>query len=41
MSILFEPIEFHGMRLKNRLVRSATHDGCSDAQKEKAFDALE
>jgi len=32
MSILFEPLEIHGMHLKNRLVRSATHDGCSSEQ---------
>lgn len=34
MSILFKPIEIHGMRLKNRFVRSATHDGCSTIQGE-------
>ncbi len=32
MSVLFEPIEIHGMPLKNRFVRSATHDGCSSEQ---------
>jgi len=34
MSILFEPIEIHGMRLKNRFVRSATHDACSSERGE-------
>ena len=29
MSVLFQPLDIKGMRLKNRLVRSATHDGCS------------
>ncbi len=34
MSILFEPIEIHGMQLENRFVRSATHDACSNEQGE-------
>ena len=34
MSILFQPIEIGGMKLKNRFVRSATHDACSNEQGE-------
>jgi 2,4-dienoyl-CoA reductase-like NADH-dependent reductase (Old Yellow Enzyme family) len=34
MSILFEPIEIHGMQLRNRFVRSATHDACSNERGE-------
>ncbi|MFC1814659.1 NADH:flavin oxidoreductase [Thermodesulfobacteriota bacterium] len=34
MSILFEPIEFGGMKLKNRIIRSATHDACSNEKGE-------
>lgn len=34
MSILFEPIAIRGMRLKNRFVRSATHDSCSSERGE-------
>jgi len=29
VSIPFQPLDIKGMRLENRLVRSATHDGCS------------
>lgn len=34
MSVLFEPIEIQGMQLKNRFVRSATHDACSNERGE-------
>lgn len=34
MSVLFEPIEIHGMQLKNRFVRSATHDAGSNERGE-------
>ena len=34
MTVLFEPIEIHGMQLKNRFVRSATHDACSNERGE-------
>jgi len=30
MSILFEPMKIKTMELRNRFVRSATHDGCAD-----------
>ncbi len=30
MNILFEPISIKNMALRNRFVRSATYDGCSD-----------
>jgi 2,4-dienoyl-CoA reductase-like NADH-dependent reductase (Old Yellow Enzyme family) len=30
MSILFEPIEINGMKIPNRIVRSATNDRCAD-----------
>ena len=41
MSILFKPIEIHGMRLKNRFVRSATHDSCSSEQGEITDETIE
>ncbi|MFC1928800.1 NADH:flavin oxidoreductase [Chloroflexota bacterium] len=41
MSILFEPIEIHGMQLKNRFVRSATHDNCSSEQGEITDETIE
>ena len=34
MSVLFEPIEIHGMQLENRFVRSATHDAGSNERGE-------
>ena len=34
MSILFEPIEIHGVQLRNRFIRSATHDACSNEKGE-------
>jgi len=34
MSVLFEPATIHGMELKNRFLRSATHDACSSDQGE-------
>lgn len=34
MSVLFEPIKIHGMQLKNRFVRSATHDAYSNERGE-------
>ncbi len=41
MSIIFEPITIHGMALKNRFVRSATHDGCSSERGEITDKSLE
>jgi 2,4-dienoyl-CoA reductase-like NADH-dependent reductase (Old Yellow Enzyme family) len=32
MSILFEPAKIKGMEVRNRFVRSATYDGCTDKQ---------
>lgn len=32
MSTLFQPIRINGMQLKNRLVRSATHEGMADSE---------
>lgn len=32
MKTLFDPITIAGMKLKNRIVRSATYDGFSDQQ---------
>ncbi|MFC1989309.1 tRNA-dihydrouridine synthase [Chloroflexota bacterium] len=41
MSILFEPIEINGLQLKNRFVRSATHDSCSSEEGEITGDTIE
>lgn len=41
MSVLFEPIEIHGMRLKNRFIRSATHDACSNEEGEITDETIE
>jgi 2,4-dienoyl-CoA reductase-like NADH-dependent reductase (Old Yellow Enzyme family) len=41
MSILFEPMTVQGMTLKNRFVRSATHDGCSSEKGEITDKTLE
>ena len=41
MSILFEPLEINGMQLKNRFVRSATHDGCSNEKGEITDKSIE
>ena len=41
MSILFEPIEINGLQLKNRFVRSATHDFCSSEEGEITGETIE
>ncbi|MFC2005788.1 tRNA-dihydrouridine synthase [Chloroflexota bacterium] len=41
MSILFEPIETHGMKLKNRFVRSATHDSSFSEQGKVTDETIE
>jgi len=40
-SLLFEPIEIHGMQLKNRFVRSATYEACSTERGEITDKAIE
>lgn len=40
MSVLFEPATIHSMELKNRFVRSATHDACSSDKGEVTDDTI-
>ena len=40
MSVLFEPAVIHSMELKNRFVRSATHDACSSDRGEVTDDTI-